>query len=161
MGKVENLTLCINNLDYYSKIYNLNIMKTYEIIIELMQNTEFNKKLCFEMNTLSYIFKFLTFREYYKHKSNYYNPDTYFDNNIIDNNTDNDNILLFNDEENEKEISDEPLFIPEQFFFDSKEKRDELIKNTFYYIIYWRICCRYCPSNFHVFLVVYIYQLLI
>ena len=132
MGKVENLTLCINGLGYYCKEFNLSIMKTYEIIIELLQNTAFNKKICFQMNALSYIFKYLAFKEYYNHKENYYNPSNNLEDNAIDNNSDNENVFIYNDDGNNyKETLKEPLFIPGHFFFDSLNKRNELINKTF------------------------------
>ena len=150
IGKVENLTLRISCLDFYCKEYRLNSLKTYEIIIELIERIDFNKKLCFEMNALSSIFLFLAYKKYCENEKGYYDPVYFYSNNQInihnnkinDNNDDDsdddsdddnnavDNMVFIGVEEAKNDY-DEKAFIPGHFFFDSIDKRDQLIQNAF------------------------------
>ena len=58
-GKFDNLTININTLEHYCNANNLNYFKTIEIIVELINNKNFNQNICFEMNAFPTILEFL------------------------------------------------------------------------------------------------------
>ena len=125
LGKVDNLTIKLNALDCYGREYNLNVMKTYEILVELMETEEFNNHLTFEMNALSSIMTYLCYKQYVKNQKLYNNQ---------------------NDEEKGKDDVDEKApkgeglynifqedvnYLPKYIFISSKNYRDYLCSNSF------------------------------
>ena len=68
LNKIDYLTININSLKHYCIVNNLDYYRTIEIIVELINNYNFNKNLCFEMNALPIIMTFLAAREYNKNK---------------------------------------------------------------------------------------------
>ena len=110
LGNIENLHIKINSLDYYHKENNLNIYKTMEILVELIQSNNFNKNIFFYMNALSMLMTFLAYKKYYSNKD-------IFNNDEIEEKGDD----LINKEEilkKEKEINNDDLtYIPKKFFF--------------------------------------------
>ena len=83
LGGVDNLTIKISSLEHYCNMNNLNYYRTIEIIVELIDNENFNNNLCFEMNALPIIMTFLGTREYNKWKkikeNEKYNIPSYFE----------------------------------------------------------------------------------
>ena len=69
LGKVENLTFNINSLEHYCIVNNLDYYRTIEIIVELINNDNFNNNLSFEMNALPIIMTFLVAKELNKNKN--------------------------------------------------------------------------------------------
>ena len=69
LGGVDNLTININSLEHYCIVNNLDYFRTIEIIVELINNDNFNKNLCFEMNALPIIMTFLVAKELNKNKN--------------------------------------------------------------------------------------------
>ena len=120
---IENLTIKINSLDCYGKQYNLNTYNTLKILVELIQ--KFNKRLTFELSSLSNIMTFLAFKKYFEDQ-NFYN-----DSNEDENGDDNiykDNLKGINNENKIKEI---PNYLPKHIFFSSKKKRDFIYTKAF------------------------------
>ena len=91
LGKIDNLTININNLEHYCISNNLDYYRTIEIIVELINNESFNQNLCFEMDALPVIMTFLAAKLYNKKRKDKY-------------------------------------IIPENFNFQSLEKRKEFIE---------------------------------
>ena len=137
LGYVDNLTLKINALEPYGKEYNLNTVMTYEILIELIKCSNFNKNITFEFNALSSIMTFLSYKEFLKKQSFYlkYNEDNeityknkgetflYYDNqDVIDvesyESTEEKNIKIKNN-------------VPCQIFFNFKKLRDIVYYEAF------------------------------
>ena len=113
-GKIDNLTIKISSLEHYCKSNNLNYYRTIEIIVELINNNNFNQNLCFEMNALPSIMTFLAARVYnrnLKEKDKYKIPSNfYFAPNI--------------DDDDEQKTKQEKIKRGQQ-------KRVELIQNSF------------------------------
>ena len=125
LGNIENLHIKINSLDYFQNENNLNIYKTMEILVELIQSNNFNKNIYFYMNALSMLMTFLVYKRYYSNKHIYNNDE-------IEENGDD----LINKEEilkmEKKEIKNVDLtFVPKKFFFCSKKYREFLINESF------------------------------
>ena len=59
LGTFDNFTIKINSLEHYCSENNLDYNKSIEIIIELINNLNFNNNLCFELNALPAIMTFL------------------------------------------------------------------------------------------------------
>ena len=68
LGKIENLTIKINCLEYYCLDNNLDYYNTIEIIKELIEHENIGKNLSFEMNALPIIMKYLAAKKYYNNK---------------------------------------------------------------------------------------------
>ena len=125
MGSVDYLTLKLNSLDCYGSEYNLNIMQTYEILVELIECPNFNKNLIFEMNALSGIMTYLAYKTYVKNQSFYNNQNGTEDGK--------DDI----DGKQPEAIEEEYLFkedvnyLPKYIFFTSKKHRDYIYPNAF------------------------------
>ena len=125
MGKVDNLTIKLNALDCYGREHNLNIMKTYEILIELIECENFNKNITFEMNGLSSIMTYLAYKTYVKDQGRYNDPN--------------------NEEDGKDDLEENPPvgkgyqtifkedvnFLPKYIFFSSKKFRDYLCSQSF------------------------------
>ncbi len=65
LGKIENLTIKTCSLEHYCLDNNLDYYNTIEIIIELINNENIGKNLCFEMNTLPIIMTYLIAKGYH------------------------------------------------------------------------------------------------
>ena len=128
LGYVNNLDIKINELDYYGKDFNLNTYKTYEILVELIKNKNFNENLTFEFNALANIMTFLAFKTYYKNQNFFNDPNDEEKGN--DENIDKKDNLKGQLDETDiiKEI---PKFLPKYIFFSSKKKRDFIYKESF------------------------------
>ena len=125
LGTVDNLTIKLNSLDCYAREYNLNVMKTYEILIEIMESDNFNKHLTFELNALPNIMTYLCYIKYVKNQNKYNNQN--------------------DDEDGKDEIpQDAPKgeqtlnifeedvnYLPKYFFISSKKYRDLLCSESF------------------------------
>ena len=128
LGKIRNLTIIINTLDFSNKEFKLNTYKTMEILTELIQCNKFNGNLTFGMNALSMIMTFLVYREFYPNKDLYDIP-----------NVDETGEDLMKDEEIEKlnkaniinGYNNDLTCVSTQFYFCSKKYRDYLIYKTF------------------------------
>ena len=128
LGTIENLYIIINSLDYFNKENNLNIYKTMEILIELIQSSHFNKNLSFGMNALSMIMTFLVYRKYHSNKKLYYNGE------IEEKGEDlmSKGEILKIKNETKKDINNDSLTcIPKKFFFCCKKYREYLINESF------------------------------
>ena len=125
LGTVDNFTIKLNSLDCYAREYNLNVMKTYEILIEIMESDNFNKHLTFELNALPNIMTYLCYIKYVKNQNKYNNPN--------------------DDEDGKDEIpQDAPKgeqmlnifeedvnYLPKYIFLSSKKYRDLLCSESF------------------------------
>ena len=125
LGSVDYLTIKINSLDCYGREYNLNVMKTYEILIELIECENFNKNLIFEMNALSSIMTYLAYVKYVKDQNIYNDPN--------------------GEEDGEDDIKkkgpvgeglqtvfeEDVKYLPKYIFFSSKKFRDYLCSQAF------------------------------
>ena len=128
LGHVNNLNIKINELDYYGKDFNLNTYKTYEILVELIKNKNFNEHLTFEFNALANIMTFLAFETYYKDQNFYNDPndEEKGDDEKIDRKD------KLKGKLDEKDIIKEiPKFLPKYIFFSSKKKRDYIYNESF------------------------------
>ena len=67
-GRFKDLTIKISSLEHYCVENNLDYYRTIEIIVELINDSNFNQHLCFEMNALPIIMTFL-FAKYYNEKT--------------------------------------------------------------------------------------------
>ena len=65
LGKIENLTIKTCSLEHYCLDNNLDYYNTIQIIIELINNENIGKNLCFEMNTLPIIMTYLIAKHYH------------------------------------------------------------------------------------------------
>ena len=128
LGRIENLTIKINTLDYYNKEYNLNIFKTMEIITELIQCSKFNKNLAFDMKALSSIMTFLVYKNYYSKKDIYYQSTVQENGEYL---MKKEEIEKLNKENEDNDNSKELTCVPKQFFFSLKKYRDYAINNVF------------------------------
>ena len=125
LGSVDYLTIKINSLDCYGREYNLNIMKTYEILIELIECENFNKNLIFEMNALSSIMTYLAYKTYVKDQKKYNDPNEEEDG-------------LDDIKENQPQGQDfqtifeeDVKYLPKYIFLGSKKFRDYLCSESF------------------------------
>ena len=66
LGKVDNLTININTLEHYCISNNLDFYRTIEILVELINENNFNQNICFEMDALPIIMTFLVAKKYNK-----------------------------------------------------------------------------------------------
>ena len=66
LGKVDNLTININTLEHYCISNNLDYYRTIEILVELINDNNFNQNICFEMDALPIIMTFLVAKKYNK-----------------------------------------------------------------------------------------------
>ena len=125
LGKVDNLTIKLNALDCYGREYNLNVMKTYDILVELMESEEFNNHLTFEMNALSSIMTYLCYKVYVKNQKFY--------NNQNNEEKGKDNIDLEAPEgQGLYNIFEEDVnYLPKYIFISSKNYRDYLCSQSF------------------------------
>jgi hypothetical protein len=64
LGKVDNLTININTLEHYCISNNLDYYRTIEILVELINDNNFNQNICFEMDALPIIMTFLVAKKY-------------------------------------------------------------------------------------------------
>ena len=125
LGTVDCLTIKINSLDCYGKEYNLNIMKTYEILIELIECEKFNTNIIFEMNALSSIMTYLAYIKYVKDQKLYNDPNSEEDgNDDINENQPRGQGLQILFEEDVK-------YLPKYIFLSSKKFRDYLCSQSF------------------------------
>lgn len=125
LGNVDNLTIKINSLDCYGREYNLNVMKTYEILIEILECENYYKNLIMEMNALSNIMTYLAYKTYVKDQLTYNDP------NSEEKGLDEVNL-------NEPKGQDLPIvfeenvkYLPKYFFLSSKSYRDYLCHKAF------------------------------
>ena len=125
LGSVKNFTIKINSLDCYAKEYNLNVMKTYEILIEMMESENFNKNLIFELNALPYIMTYLCYIKYVKDQNKYNNP------NDDEDGKDDINKDGPQGEEKKKIFEEDVNYLPKYIFISSKKYRDLLISESF------------------------------
>ena len=128
LGSIGSLTIKINTLDYYNKEYNLNIFKTMEIITELIQCSQFNKNLTFDMSALSSIMTFLVYKKYYLKKDTYYQSDVEENGEYL---MKKEEVESLNKENDINDNSNELTCVPKQFFFSLKKYRDYVINNVF------------------------------
>ena len=130
LGTVENLTIKINSLEAYGKENNLNTIKTYEILIEILKNKNFNKNITFEFNALSNIMTFLAFKEYCLNQRFYYSKDSEDDKS---DNIDLNSYEIFKNEDHVKnnKFYSEQTSLPVQIFFSSKKYRDHIYFKAF------------------------------
>ena len=123
LGSVKNLTIKINSLDCYGKEFNLNTIKTLEILLELIKNNKFNKNLTFELSGLSQIMTFLALKVYVTDQ-NFYNS--------YEDEEGKDEIKLEKEAKTElKEFIKIEDSLPKQIFFSSLRKRDYLYYKAF------------------------------
>ena len=128
LGTIQNLTIKINTLDYYKKEYNLNIYKTMEIIVELIQCNKFNKNLIFDMNSLTMIMTFLVYKNYYPKRHIYDNLEIEEKGEYLMTEKE---IEEINQKNKKNNIDKEELtYVPKQIFFCCKKYRDFLINNS-------------------------------
>ena len=64
LGKVDNLTININTLEHYCISNNMDFYRTIEILVELINDNNFNQNICFEMDALPIIMTFLVAKKY-------------------------------------------------------------------------------------------------
>ena len=128
LGTIENLDLKIISLECYGRERNLNILKTLEILVELIKCENFNKNITFEYSALSNIMTFLAYKVYIK------NLDLYNDPNDIEKGEDKSKTK---DEKNIQGIDEDeiyeknPKYLPKQMFFGYKSIRDYLYYQSF------------------------------
>ena len=124
-GSILNLTIKINSLDCYGKEFNLNTIKTLEILLELIESKNFNKNITFELSGLSEIMTFLALKAYIKNQEFYNNP-----------NEEELGVVKIDDKEilgklTQTEIIKIEDSLPKQIFFSSLKKRDALYYKAF------------------------------
>ena len=128
LGSIQYLTIIINTLDFYNKEFKLNIYKTMEIIVELIQCSKYNKNISFGMKALSMIMTFLVYKEYYSKKEIYNNP------NIEEKGEDiltNEEIEKINKENKIDNNNNNLTTVCSQFYFCCKKYRDYIINKSF------------------------------
>ena len=128
LGTIDYLTIKINSLDSYGRQYNLNTYRTYEILVELIQNKNFNNNITFEFNALQNIMTFLATKEYSKDPKFYRKSD---EDEEEEEEEDDDKEDETEDKKMEKQkhnIKTEYRQLPIRLYFDSKEKRDIIYK---------------------------------
>ena len=125
LGSVDYLTIKINSLDCYGREYNLNVMKTYEILIELMECENFNKNLIFEMNALSSIMTYLAYKTYVKDQKRYNDPNEEEDglDDIKKNRPQGQDFQML--------FEEDVKYLPKYIFLGSKKFRDLLCSESF------------------------------
>ena len=125
LGSVDYLTIKINSLDCYGREYNLNVMKTYEILIELIECENFNKNLIFEMNALSSIMTYLAYKTYVKDQKRYNDPNEEEDglDDIKKNRPQGQDFQML--------FEEDVKYLPKYIFLGSKKFRDLLCSESF------------------------------
>ena len=125
LGTVDCLTIKINSLDCYGKEYNLNIMKTYEILIELIECEKFNTNIIFEMNALSSIMTYLAYIKYVKDQKLYNDPNSEEDgkDDISENQPRGQGLQIL--------FEEDVKYLPKYIFLSSKKFRDYLCSQSF------------------------------
>ena len=124
LGSVDNFTIKLNSLDCYAREYNLNIMKTYEILIEIMEKENYNKHLIFELNALPNIMMYLCYIKYVKDQNKYNNPN--------DDEDGKDEIEDLPRAEGTQNIFEEDVnYLPKYIFISAKKYRDLLCSESF------------------------------
>ena len=125
LGTVDYLTIKINSLDCYGKENNLNIMKTYEILIELIECEKFNKNLIFEMNALSSIMTYLAYIKYVQDQKFYNDPNSEEDgqDDIKENQPKGQDVQIL--------FEEDAKYLPRYIFLSSKKFRDYLCSQSF------------------------------
>ena len=129
LGNINSLTIKINALDYYGKDHNLDTYKTYEILVELIKNENFNKNLTFEFNALANIMTYLAFKTYFEKQDFYNDPNDDDGVEFGEKNKDNKLKGVLDEKEIIKEI---PKQLPKYIFFSSNKKRDQIYVDSFY-----------------------------
>ena len=128
LGTIDYLDLKIISLESYGKERNLNIVKTLEILVELIKCGNYNKNITFEYSALSNIMTFLAYKVYIE------NLDLYNDPNDIEKGEDK---VISREEKNLQGIDEEeifernPKYLPKQMFFGYKSLRDYLYYQSF------------------------------
>ena len=128
LGTIDNLDLKIISLESYGRERNLNIIKTLEILVELIKCGNYNKNITFEYSALSNIMTFLAYKVYIE------NLDLYNDPNDIEKGEDK---VISREEKNLQGIDEEeifernPKYLPKQMFFGYKSLRDYLYYQSF------------------------------
>ena len=125
LGTADYLTIKINSLDCYGKENNLNIMKTYEILIELIECEKFNKNLIFEMNALSSIMTYLAYIKYVQDQKFYNDPNSEEDgqDDIKENQPKGQDVQIL--------FEEDAKYLPRYIFLSSKKFRDYLCSQSF------------------------------
>ena len=124
-GSFDNFTIKLNSLDCYAREYNLNIMKTYEILIEIMEKENYNKNLIFELNALPNIMMYLCYIKYVKNQNKYNNPN--------DDEDGKDEIEgdLPRAEGAQNIFEEDVNYLPKYIFLSAKKYRDLLCSDSF------------------------------
>ena len=143
LGTIDNLTIKINSLDSYGKEYNLNTYKTYQILVELIKNKNFNKNITFEFNALSCIMTYLAYEEFLENPG-FYSGDLEEIKTDEDEETARDREKTFLDKIKKKNYEEAskvkhinyknieiPKQLPQQIFFFSKKYRDYIYYKAF------------------------------
>ena len=128
LGTIDNLELKIISLECYGRERNLNILKTFEILVELINCKNFNNNITFGYSALSNIMTFLAYRVYIK------NLDLYNDSNELEKGEDKVTNLkdkMIQGYDGEEIFEKNPKFLPKQMFFGSKSLRDYLYYQSF------------------------------
>ena len=128
LGKIENLDLKIISLECYGRERNLNIIKTLEILVELIKCEKFNKHITFEYSALSNIMTFLAF-QVYKDNLYFYNDPNEYEKGENEVSSKNDKNLQGVDEDEIFEKNSK--YLPKQMFFGKKSVRDYLYYQSF------------------------------
>ncbi len=128
LGNINSLTIKINALDHYGKDHNLDTYKTYEILVELIKNDNFNKNLTFEFNALANIMTYLAFKTYFEKQDFYNDPNDDDGVEFGEKNKDNKLKGVLDEKEIIKEI---PKQLPKYIFFSSNKKRDQIYEDSF------------------------------
>ena len=125
LGSVDNFTIKLNSIDCYAREYNLNIMKTYEILIEIMEKDNYNKHLIFELNALPNIMMYLCYIKYVKDQNKYNNP------NDDEDGKDEINGDLPRAEGTQNIFEEDVNYLPKYIFLSAKKYRDLLCSESF------------------------------
>ena len=125
MGTVDDLTIKINSLDCYGREYNLDVMKTYEILVEIIECPNYYKNLTFEMNALPSIMTYLAYRTYVK------NQNLYNDLNTEERGLDETNSDGPKGQDTQIVYEEDVKYLPKYIFLSSKNYRDLLCSNSF------------------------------
>ena len=125
LGTVDYLTIKTNSLDFYGREYDLNIMKTYEILLEIIECGNYYSNLIFEMNALSDIMTYLAYKTYVKNQSTFNNPNREEKGLDEINPNDPEGKDLIND------FEEDTKYLPKYIFLSSKNYRDYLCSQSF------------------------------
>ena len=125
LGTVDYLTIKINSLDCYGREYNLNIMKTYEILLEIIECKNYYSNLIFEMNALSNIMTYLAYKTYVKDQRMYNDP------NREEKGLDEVNLNEPKGEDLINKFDEDAKYLPKYIFLSSKNYRDYLCSQSF------------------------------